>query len=255
MRIYSPALNFKHLAEGYMRLSIFTICAILFFQYNFGFAQTMRVGLLNFPPFGIEGEEEHDPPQGIIVDRLSKTFNKIGLKNKIRIYPALRLFKGFESGSVDFLLASESQIDRFKKIAVFSVKPLMTIKLRAYAFNENIPLPKLKEDLNGMRIVTIRGYSYLGYLKHINDPKNKIINNIVDTYKSGFFLLISGRADILLGYAFPAEFAINNLPEFQFNYKNLFEQNIFFSLSKNYPNYKIVLDKIVESYRALGYAE
>ena len=244
-----------YLRESSTGLQIIAICIFLSLQCSHGFAQTLRVGLLHFPPFGIEGQNEHDPPHGIIVERLSRTFNRIGLENEIKIYPAKRLFRNLEYGSVDFLLASESQAERFKDHAVFSTEPLMITRLRAYSYNKIIPLPEKKEDLNGLRVVTIRGYSYSGYLNYLNDPQNQILKNTVNTHKSGFLLLISGRADILLDYAYPAEFAMESLGEFEFNYKDLFRQKIFFAMARTYPNGEAVLDQIVETYRTLGFDE
>ena len=150
------------------------------------------------------------------------------------------------------IFAASSQIKRFKKVAEFSEIPVMTIKLRAYVYDKNILLPKTKEDLYGMRVTTVRGYSYAGFLKYIDDPANKIRKNAVNHHKSGFLLLQSGRTDIFLDYAHPAKIILKDINEYEFRYNNLFELDIFFALSKQYPDCKAVLTKVMKSYEKIN---
>jgi len=187
-----------------------------------------------------------------MVDRLTRTFHHAGIPHEIRIYPPKRLFDMFENGQIHFLLAGANQLERFKDVALFTDKQVMSITLRAYAFNKNIPLPQKKEDLDGLKVATIRGYSYAGYLKHINDPENNIIKNSVNSHRSGFLMLLSGRSDILLDYAAPAQSTINTFNEFEFRYNTLLDLGIYFAISKRYPDPKQTLMKIIKSDKELN---
>ena len=111
---------------------------VLLYQDSLALAQTLRVGLLDFPPFSMESEEEYLPVRGVIAERLVKALGTTGLKYDIKIYPAKRLFLYFKNNTLDFIIPSQSQIKRFKDIAVFSDKPILNLQLRAYSYSKDI---------------------------------------------------------------------------------------------------------------------
>lgn len=227
---------------------IILIYLILIMLPGQGRAETLKVGLLHFPPFCIQDKTDPDKPSGTMVRELKRTFDLAGIEYTIRVYPPKRLFKLFEKGSIDFILAGPVQKNRFKLTAVFSHETIQTMNIRAYTAHPTIKLPQNKEDFRDKRVAVINGYSYAGFLDDLRNPDNRTTIYSVNSHKSGLLMLLSNRSDFFLDYKEPIENILNKIGRRRFRFSNLLNIKIYFAISKQYPNHESVLKSIIHHY-------
>lgn len=102
------------------------------------------------------------------------------------------------------------------------------------------------------QIITLAGFSYGGLITFINDPQNRIENNIASSRIAAFKMLNEGRADYLLDYAEPA--ATETLlkhPAADLHSDVLEVVHMYFVISKSYPDASAVLDRLEAIYRSM----
>ncbi|MBF0231683.1 MAG: transporter substrate-binding domain-containing protein, partial [Desulfamplus sp.] len=109
------------------------------------------------------------------------------------------------------------------------------IDLKIYTRQET-PLLKTKEELKGKKILTIRGYSYGGFIKYLEDPTNNIELDVTDGHELAFKKLQGKRADYLLDYSAPAEKTLKSvtIPGIQNHSISLLD--VFLIISKKTPD-------------------
>ncbi|HRE16888.1 MAG TPA: hypothetical protein PLW86_07435, partial [Rhodocyclaceae bacterium] len=112
---------------------------------------------------------------------------------------------------------------------------VFTHELRVYYLGDKAPI-KARTDLVGKSVITIRGYSYAGFISFVNDEKNRISNNPAANHRTAFEMLDAGRADYLLDYGVNVPEALPPSQLAKLNYDTIGNFDVFLVLSKNYPN-------------------
>src|SRR6185369_14182122 len=90
-------------------------------------------------------------------------------------------------------------------------------------------------------IITIRGYSYSGLIDYINDPRNRIVNEVASTHDAAFDMLLAGRADYVLNYDSSASVTLAARPIDRLRQDTIERVQTHIVLSKNYPNAEKVM--------------
>lgn len=168
-------------------------------------------------------------------------FNKLQIKWTAKPYPANRMFERLEEGCSNFSMLVHAP--RLKNSCIFSKAPVVTIELRIYRMAGSSPITK-KEDLNGKKVITIRGYSYGAIGKYLKDTTNSIVTFEAPLHESAFEMLANGRADYLLDYAGPSEeiLAVSPIPGVV---KDVLETlGVFLVLSRSYPDSQRMMDSL-----------
>lgn len=124
---------------------------------------------------------------GILIARES------GYKPIPSCYPAVRLYKNIGNGASDVMFGIR-EADSLQGNAIFSKRKYATVELMVYSA-DNFPVPQSFEDLRNKELATILGYSYGKLWPFIQDKRNNIKIHTVNSHRSAFTMLKSGRAD------------------------------------------------------------
>jgi polar amino acid transport system substrate-binding protein len=171
-------------------------------------------------------------------------FEKAGIPWHAQDYPAKRMFSNLRDGTSKFsmLVNAESIL---QGCCLVSKAPVAVVDIRVF---NRVGLPPIKtdEDLNGKSIITIRGYSYAGTLKYIEDAKNNVTNNPAPNHFAAFEMFANGRADYIIDYAKPAAEVLEKSPLKDIAYSSLKQTNVYLILHKSYPDAKNVMARLEE---------
>ena len=207
-------------------------------------AQEIKAGMLIFPPYFVDNGDK--PPSGIYLDVMVSTLQHAGLKYHIDTFPAKRLYLNLGSGETDLYLGIKGAPEYQGKV-LYSKTSISKIQMRIYATNDT-PLPVTKEDINGHRISTIRGYSYGGLVSYFSDPKNNIDTALTAEHLASFKMLKNKRVDYVVNYKHPSEAVLKNLYISNLKYTNFYSVDVFFIVSKTTPNAAEIIQKLEDSY-------
>ncbi|MDO8606327.1 MAG: amino acid ABC transporter [Phaeospirillum sp.] len=185
--------------------------------------------------------DEHGDPENPLLRLAAVMFEKAGIPWHGRRYPAARMFNYLNDGTAEFSMLVKAPA--LAECCLLSKAPVASTELRVYHMPDKPPI-RSKEDLNGKRIITIRGYSYGGLLTFISDPANGISNNTAIKHEAAFAMLEAGRGDYLLDYAGPAIEVLNGHPIGGVRYSLLSKLDVYLVLAKSYPDAKNVMARL-----------
>lgn len=180
-------------------------------------------------------------------------FEKAGIPWHPQDYPAKRMFANLRDGTSKFsmLVNAESIL---QGCCLVSKDPVAVVEIRVFHHKDAAPI-KSREDLNGKNVITIRGYSYAGTLKYIQDEANKITNNPAPSHDAAFNMFASGRAEYVLDYAFPAAEVLEANPIKDITFSTLKQTNVYLILHKDYPDAENVMARLEEIAKTLDKEE
>ncbi|NVK19613.1 MAG: transporter substrate-binding domain-containing protein [Methylocystaceae bacterium] len=171
-------------------------------------------------------------------------FEKAGISWHPQDYPARRMFANLRDGTSQFSMLVNAE-RALQGCCLVSKEPVAMVEIRVFHKKDSPAITK-PEDLNGKSVITIRGYSYAGTMKHIQDKNNRIDNYLAPSHHAAFEMFASGRADYLLDYAFPAAEVLEEHPIKDITYSTLKQTNIYLILNKEYPDAENVMAKLEE---------
>jgi ABC-type amino acid transport substrate-binding protein len=156
-------------------------------------------------------------------------------------YPAPRLYRNLQDGTTRFsILVRAPQLE---SCCLFSRNPVYRTELNAYFIGAKAPVAA-REELAGKRVITIRGYSYGGLLQFINDPANRVENEVAPTHKAAFEMLAAGRGDYVIDYASAAREILAESPVRDLRHRVLDRLEIHLVLSRAYPDAEVVMSRL-----------
>jgi polar amino acid transport system substrate-binding protein len=174
-------------------------------------------------------------------------FTKAGIPWHSRAYPATRMFKYLQDGTVHFSILVRSPA--LQECCLLSRKPLTFVEIHAY-HRAGTPPIKSVNDLLGKSVITIHGYSYGGLLALLGEERNRTGNNLTLTHAAAFHMLAQERADYVIDYAGPASEVLAATPIPGLQSELLSRQEVFLVLSKQYPDAEKLMsrfEKIAET--------
>jgi len=202
------------------------------------------------PPIEIEfGFPEQPPraftnaqgkPEGQAIQFATALFAKAGIPWRAVSYPAPRLFTNLDNGTTTFAVMVRNPA--LENCCLINKVPIYSTALKAYYIGDKPPI-KSRDDLIGKRIITIRGYSYSGLINFINDPQNRIVNEIAPTHEPAFEMLVAGRADYVLNYESSASVALSARPIANLRQDTIDRVETHIVLSKKYPDAEKVMER------------
>ncbi|MBF0376627.1 MAG: transporter substrate-binding domain-containing protein [Desulfamplus sp.] len=204
----------------------------------------LEIGIFTFPPFAVI--EEGKEPSGILIDYIKPILERCNIKYSIKGYPPKRLYKYLADGEADISLGVKG-VPELEGNVLYSSDKITDIDLRVYSRADTPPI-KTKEDMHGKRIITIRGYSYGGFIKYIENPATKIVADMTNGHELAFKKLQAQRADYVLDYSLPSEKALKSIiiPNIQSHSISLLE--VFFIVSKKSPDAENLLKKLEQAF-------
>jgi polar amino acid transport system substrate-binding protein len=207
----------------------------------------VQAGTTSFPPFYVVNKDQS--PSGIYLDIMEATLQHAEINYRIDIYPAKRLYRNLGNGKTDLFLGIKGSPE-YNENVLYSEMAISQIKMRVYAIG-NTPLPLVKEDINGYKIITMRGYGYGGLVSYFSDPVNNIEVTSTSKHRSSFLMLKDHRADYVINYKHPSETTLANLEIPGLKYTNLYDAKVYFIVSKALPYAEEVMKKLETAYLEL----
>jgi len=182
--------------------------------------------------------------------RLAKPlFEKAGIPWHAQDYPAKRMFANLREGKAKFSMLVNAP-SLLQDCCLVSQDPVAVVEIRIFHKKDTPEITKL-EDLNGQNIITIRGYSYAGALKYIQQKENKIQNYPAPNHVAAFSMFANARADYVLDYAFPAAEVLAKTPIEDITFSTLKKTNVYLILHKTYPDAENVMARLEEIAKTL----
>ncbi|MBF0572703.1 MAG: transporter substrate-binding domain-containing protein [Desulfamplus sp.] len=207
-------------------------------------AQEIQVHVFNFQPFYVV--EDGKEPSGIFVDYIKAIFERANIKYIVKGYPAKRAYKNLGEGKSNIFLGVKG-VPELEGNVLYGNEKITQIDLRVYTRQET-PVLKTKEELKGKKILIIRGYSYGGFIKYLEDPANKIELDITDGHELAFKKLQGKRADYLLDYSAPAETTLKSVIVPGVQNHSISILDIFMILSNKTPDAENLLKKLEQAF-------
>lgn len=177
---------------------------------------------------------------------MESTLKHAGISYRLDIYPTKRLYRNLGLGKTDLFLGIKGSPE-YDDNVLYSKMAISQIQMRVYAIG-NTPLPSVKEEINGHKIITMRGYGYGGLVAYFDDPQNNIEVTPTSEHRSSFLMLKRKRADYVINYKHPSETALADLTIENLKYTNFYDAKVYFIVSKETPNAQQLMDKLEQTY-------
>ena len=231
---------------------ILTICLtiiplFLFISSQNICAEPLELGALDFPPFYFVKSSKH--VEGLMIDIITKILKRASIDFIVRGYPPKRLYQNIADGKTNIWVGNKN-VSVYEGKIIHSDFPIIQVELRVYTIGDK-ELPSKKEGLRGKNIITMRGYSYGGMIKFLEDPENKISSDPTSSHKTALLKLKAGRADYLLDFKYPVSKELETTEVENLKYSILFKIPIYIIVSKKTPNAEEILQKMVKAYHQL----
>jgi ABC-type amino acid transport substrate-binding protein len=186
-------------------------------------------------------------PQGRLDSPMTRVaevlLERAGVPWRSASYPASRLFANLQSGVTAFsILVRGAQLDT---CCLVSRQPIFSTYLNVYSIDDK-PGIQSRDQLLGRRVITIRGYTYGTLLKFLNDPANRIVNEVAGTHRAGFDMLAAQRGDYLIDYAPAASAILAESPLGNLRIQSLERLDIYLAVSRAYPEAERLLARLEE---------
>jgi len=215
-------------------------CSALLFAFNASGEETaLTLGYAEFPPFTYTNNKNQ--ADGVLFKKAQQVILEVGYQLTPLALPTKRLKKYIASGKVDLWLGIKPS-NELKALVIAGKQQVGTVLLNIYALTDQKTTQL--SDLNGKRLIVIRGYSYGGAIDYIRDKNNHISIEITNDHESAFSMLAKGRADYLLAYQQPSQLALQHVKINNVTVNKLFELPVFFIVSKQVSNAKDLIAKL-----------
>ncbi|MDM8524899.1 transporter substrate-binding domain-containing protein [Desulfococcaceae bacterium HSG8] len=205
------------------------------------------MGALHFPPFYFVKSTSH--VEGNLMDMITKILKRASIDYVVRGYPPKRLYKNVADGKTDIWVGNK-EVPVYEGKIIHSDFPIFQVELRVYTIDDK-ELPSVKEELRAKNIITMRGYSYGGMIKFLEDPENKISTDPANSHKSALLKLKGGRADYLLDYKYPVSKELEKTKVKNLKYNTLFKIPLYIMVSKKTPKAEKILHRMEKAYHQL----
>ncbi len=202
--------------------------------------QALNTTYIEFPP--VTYTNTQGQPAGYLVDIMLQVLDTAGYPYTVRPYPPNRMIRNMGLGTVDLWIGAIT-IPELNPHVLHSKHPVTDIHFHAYYTQDIGPITK-PEDLQGKRVIIMRGYSYSGWTKYIVDPKNKIWHYQSDNHAHALLALSKGRGDVLLDYRRPVANAMQNSNFTNIRSNKVLSQPLYFLVSKKTPNAQAIVDHL-----------
>lgn len=210
--------------------------------------QVIRVGYIEFPPVFFTNDQGQ--PEGFLIDLTRNVIREAGYLSSFKTYPTKRMAQYLAEGKIDLWVGLPT-LPEFQGTTYIGESKVAAIHLHSYSIGDKPPIHE-KQDLVRKKIIILRGYSYGGWIKFIEDPSNNVDFQIVSSHSAGLQCLALGRKDYLLDYEGPVKNALKKTPVSGITSNKISSLNVFFVVSRKCPNAETVLKRLEDAYQRLN---
>lgn len=158
-------------------------------QANACYAKIIRLAYVNFPPYEFENNGK---PDGILVLIIQEVFEKAGIKLELKPFPFKRAYEYVKKGSDQ----TDGLFNFYKvkeRIPFFDYSDPIIKNHLVFFIRKNMAFQYTGiNDLKGLKIGVIRGYTYGTEF----DENPDIIKSIANSHLINFKKLAAGRIDV-----------------------------------------------------------
>lgn len=212
-------------------------------------ANPLKVGVLHFPPYYVL-ENQSTVTGGILVEMLDKILKKADVPYTIEGFPPKRLYLELGTGSIQLWLGTVG-VPEYEGKVLLSPIPLTSIILELYTLKDLKDAPTLLVGLSSTSIITLRGYSYAGALKALENPDRHLTIYPTNTHDAAFDMLLAKRAEYVLDYSQPAIHTIKKKGLTNINSITISTIPVYLIISKQTPDAVALMNKLMLAYSAL----
>jgi hypothetical protein len=183
----------------------YSFLGLLLLHSTLALSDAFNMGIVNFPPLVILGNES-EPPQGIIVDRLESIFTEVGVKLRYSSLNVARVEKELIDGEVDgFPFYFGDQFLDFDKLEFSNVYYKLPIYL--WCSPETCSSQKDLESLLDNKRLVLGVRKYASYGEPVNQVIKAFSGRIYESRNDETLLglLYSGKVDIIFTHSFAIE--------------------------------------------------
>ncbi len=138
-----------------IKKALFILILSFFIFNNFALANRLTLGYVNFPPYEYQ---EDSKPKGVLVEIVKSIFKKANIEINLKFLPFKRAFKMTKSGQIDGLFnfyKTDVRIPFFDY-----TEPIIKNPLVFFVRKDSVLEFSKLEDLKGLKIGVMRGYTY-----------------------------------------------------------------------------------------------
>ena len=172
------------------RKTIVIFVLFSFFLANTVNAQYIALGYVDFPPY--EFKNHDGKPQGLLITIVETVFQRSNVNLVLKYLPFKRAYLSTQRGEIDGLF----NFYKTKNRLVFFdyTEPIIRNPLTLFVRKNAILKFNTLEDLKGLKIGVMRGYSY----GTVFDESPLFMKEAADSHESNFYKLMHRRIDAYL---------------------------------------------------------
>lgn len=201
--------------------SFCSVICLVFCTASYADDKELTVRMLPFPPLSYMDDDK--VTKGYIVDIIRRVLARANKRADIRTFPLARIKFGLNDKSIDLSFISknmQAEGDSYHMVD----EPILSVTLNAYYTDKyKGKAPTKLSDFKGYHVLVPWNYTLGGGIKYIKDPKNDIVLSQPKSSVFGIKMLMKGRGDFLLEYAYPFQVS---LTELNIKDRNLFNSSV-----------------------------
>lgn len=208
----------------------------------------LTLGYVEFPPYTYT--DSNGKARGHLVELAKEMTDSAGYRLKTYGLPTRRMAQKLFAGKIDLLLGIDTYAKYPGKVLI-SKTVIDHLQLRAYRLKKIPPLSK-KEELNGKKVVTLRGYGYGGWIDYITDPSHNIHHFIANDREQALRILVGRDADYLLDYKLTLATVLTKQEFPPLAYNDFHKLNVYIIVSAKSSDAEKVMRELEQAYLTLG---
>lgn len=172
-----------------LKKTIFLMITCCIFFGSYASAQSITLAYVDFPPYEFEDKGK---PSGILVTIVEKLFEKADIPLTLKLLPFKRAYKYVKTGSneIDGLFNFYKTQERLKFFDY--TESVITNPLVFFVRKDSIVKFNTLEDLKGLKVGVMRGYTYGTDF----DNSTLFSREAANSHKLNFIKLVYGRIDV-----------------------------------------------------------
>ncbi|SES69639.1 polar amino acid transport system substrate-binding protein [Marinobacter segnicrescens] len=208
--------------------------------------KTIRAAFIEFPPLAYSGADGH--PEGSFIHFTEELARRAGYEVAWQGLPIERVYLYLERGDIDLWPGSAGVPELAGFTHETDFRP-GEIRLNAYHRGDTPPVKSL-EDLQGKRLILIRGYTYFRLLDELKVDPNTYVTLAPD-HQSAIRMLAFRRGDYLVNFQAPMEVTIERSPLPDLAHTNLLSWPLSFIFSASAPGTRLMARRFNQAWQEL----
>lgn len=167
----------------------------------------IRGSFIEFPPLAYTTDDGQ--VKGSFIDLAEDVAARAGYDIHWQELPIERVYRYLENGSIDMWLgtAGVPELQPYTHETDFHTG---SVRLNAYSREGAAPISGV-EDLQGKRVILIRGYTYWRILDHLKDDPDTVVT-VAPSHRSAVRMLAFKRGDYLINFQSPMDNILEDHP-------------------------------------------